>query len=537
MNASGTLEHPPWLQALAAALGEALPRLHGACPDPLVGELLEGLTVALAEGQLEIAVPSDRHLQALAASPLCAEPHGPLALEGDRLLWRRWQRQREGVLQALISRAQRPLQVQGVAATTSTTAPTTSADGLDADQQRAVAAVLRHGLVLLEGGPGTGKTSTVARMLAAVRAQQPGSRIHLAAPTGKAAARLRAALAHAELQLPCSTLHRLLESRGERFDRNRHHPLTLDLLVVDEVSMVDLPLMEALLDALPQDCRLVLVGDAAQLPPVGPGAVLLDLQAPERRRALGAAAITLRTTYRNHGAIAAVAAALRDGDQPLEPLLAGLLEPLDPDSNLVWIQAGARTLPTALLERLRRHQQQLEQLCRQGDPEDPVTAAALLAGLDACLVLTPLRRGRWGVEAIHQVLLGDAAGRAPQNWPVGTPVLCRQNLAELGLANGDVGLVVERPGRTSGERWLLFGTPGNSKPLWIHPAQLPDAEPALALTVHKAQGSEADEVWVLMPDTGRPQRRLLYTALTRARRQARLITPLRAQASGASLTA
>ncbi|WP_254986988.1 MULTISPECIES: ATP-dependent RecD-like DNA helicase [unclassified Cyanobium] len=533
MSTSPVADQPAWLQALAAALSEALPRLHATSPDPLVGELIEALAAALAEGQLEIAVPSPEHRQALEASPLSAEPNGPLALEGDRLLWRRWQRQREGVLQALINRAQRPLD----SATPAPAVEIEDSSGLDADQQRAVAAVLRHGLVLLEGGPGTGKTSTVARMLAAVQAQQPGSRIHLAAPTGKAAARLRAALANAELQLPCSTLHRLLESRGERFGRNRHHPLALDLLVVDEVSMVDLPLMEALLDALPASCRLVLVGDAAQLPPVGPGSVLLDLQAPERRRALGPAAITLRTTYRNNGTIAAVAAALRDGDQPLEPLLTGLLEPLDPDANLAWIQAGPRMLPATLLERLRRHQQQLEQLCRQNDPNDPATAASLLAALDACLVLTPLRRGRWGVEAIHQALLGEATGRLPQHWPLGTPVLCRHNLTELGLANGDVGLVVEGPGVTRGERRLLFNTPGSPQPLWIHPAQLPDAEPALALTVHKAQGSEADEVWVLMPDTGRPQRRLLYTAITRARRQAQLITPLRAPSDSASLMA
>ena len=526
MNARQPTEQPAWLQALAEALGEALPRLHGASPDPLVGELVEALAVALAEGQLEIPVPSTHHRQALAASPLCAEPHGPLALEGDRLLWRRWQRQREGVLQALIARAQRPLQPAGEAA---------PSDGLDGDQQRAVSAVLRYGLVLLEGGPGTGKTSTVARMLAAVQAQQPESRIHLAAPTGKAAARLRAALATANLQLPCSTLHRLLESRGERFGRNRHHPLALDLLVVDEVSMVDLPLMEALLDALPQDCRLVLVGDAAQLPPVGPGPVLLDLQAPERRQALGDAAIGLRTTYRNNGAIAAVAAALRAGDDPLETWLPSLLEPLPADANLRWLEAAPRRLPSALLERLRQHQNQLEQRCRDCPPDDPAATAALLAALEACLVLTPLRRGRWGVEAIHQALLGEAASRPAQHWPVGTPVLCRHNLVELGLANGDVGLVMERPGRSSGERRLLFSAPGQPEPLWIHPAQLPDAEPALALTVHKAQGSEADEVWVLMPDTGRPQRRLLYTALTRARQQARLITPLRAPAASASV--
>jgi exodeoxyribonuclease V alpha subunit len=301
--------------------------------------------------------------------------------------------------------------------------------------------------------------------------------------------------------------------------------------VVDEVSMVDLPLMQALLEALPPSCRLVLVGDAAQLPPVGPGPVLLELQAPERRQALGGAAIELRTTYRNNGAIAAVAAALREAEQPLE----ALLTPLNSDDNLRWLPANPRQLPAELLQRLRQHQHQLQESCLAGDLDDPTFTASLLAGLDNYLVLTPLRRGRWGVEAIHQALLGEAAARSPQFWPVGTPVLCRHNLSELGLANGDVGLVVERETKRGRERRLLFANQGGSEPLWIHPAQLPEAEPALALTVHKAQGSEAQEIWVLMPDTGRPQHRLLYTALTRARGRACLITPLRGAAAAVSL--
>jgi exodeoxyribonuclease V alpha subunit len=525
MSSSTPLEQPRWLQALAATLGEALPRLHGSSPDPLLAELITALATALAEGRLEISLPSAEHRRALEASPLGAEPDGPLVLEGEKLLWRRWQRQREQVLQTLIGRAQAELGLPDASPSSA------CCDGLDPDQQRAVTAVLQHRLVLLEGGPGTGKTNTVARMLTAVLAQQPASRIQLAAPTGKAAGRLRAALARTSLQLPCSTLHRLLESRGERFGRNRHHPLAIDLLVVDEVSMVDLPLMQALLEALPPSCRLVLVGDAAQLPPIGPGAVLLELQSPERRLALGGAAIELRTTYRNNGAIAAVAAALREGEQPLEILL----QSLAPEANLQWLQANPRQLPAELLQRLQQHQQQMQQRCLAGDLNDPDITAALLAHLDACLVLTPLRRGRWGVEAIHQALLGESATRSPQLWPVGTPVLCRHNLSELGLANGDVGLVVEREGKRGRERRLLFANPGGSEPLWIHPAQLPEAEPALALTVHKAQGSEADEVWVLMPDTGRPQQRLLYTALTRARQQACLITPLRGPSAAASL--
>lgn len=504
-----TTEQPRWLGALVAALQEALPRLHGCAPDPLVAELIAALTSALAEGQLEIPLPSPAHRQALQRSPLLGAPDAPLVLEGDRLQWRLWHQQRQGVLAALVQRAAQPRAAAGVAALVAE-----HGQGLDPQQQAAVAAVLGQSLVLLEGGPGTGKTSTVARMLAAAEAQQPGLRIQLAAPTGKAASRLREALGASHW--PCSTLHRLLQSRGERFGRNRSNRLALDLLVVDEVSMVDVPLMRALLEALPPACRLVLVGDCAQLPPVGPGSVLQDLQAPAARAALGAGAVALSRVYRNNGALAAVAAALRAGATDLEPLLS----PLPVEANLRWLQHPAPRLPLPLLERLRQHQQQLLAHAAGLDPADPAAAAGLLRQLEHCLVLTPQRRGPWGVDAIHRALLGDGALGLPQEWPLGTPVLCPVNLEDWGLANGDLGVVVEQ----AGERRLLFGPAGASDPLCLHPAQVPRVQPALALTVHKAQGSEADEVWVLLPEVVHQLRPLLYTALTRARQRGWLIT-------------
>jgi exodeoxyribonuclease V alpha subunit len=382
--------------------------------------------------------------------------------------------------------------------------------------------VQTHRLVLLQGGPGTGKTSTVARMLAAVLARDPASRIHLAAPTGKAAARLRAATGGCH---PCGTLHRLLESRGDHFSRNRLRPLPLDLLVVDEVSMVDLALMGALLDALPATARLVLVGDPAQLTPIAPGSVLLDLQHPDLQAGLGGAAITLTTTYRNDGAIAAVAAVLRtslsrDAGNPLE-VIRPQLERLKPNDNLVWQPSNGARLPPALVGRLEKHLTALAGLAGGCRPERPGNWRSLLVERDRLLVLAPRRRGPWGVEGIHRTLLGEAAAAPAIAWPEGLPVLCTRNLPELGLANGDVGVLVGRA--NSDDRQILFG---GEEPLWVHPAQLAGAaEPALALTVHKAQGSEATEVIVLLADPD-PDARLLYTALTRARERAVLITPI-----------
>jgi exodeoxyribonuclease V alpha subunit len=526
----------PWLTALGPSLAEALPRLYDTPPDPLIGELIHALTAALGRGDLELDLNGpapaevntaswpEGYRAALAHSPLCRDPDSPMALEAGRLQWRRWQRQRQEVIGALITRA--GLLEPSASSEGAGAQALPALAGLDGRQRQAVAAVLSHGLVLLEGGPGTGKTSTVAGMIAAHRAVEPGGRLHLAAPTGKAAARLRAATGGT---IPCTTRHRLLESRGERFGRHRGRPLDLDLLVVDEVSMVDLGLMGALLEALPSACRLVLVGDPGQLAPIAPGAVLQDLQRPEHRQRLGGAAITLTTTYRNAGAIAAVAASLRQGlgaspgPRDRDPIAAigPLLQALGSTDNLRWHPCSPRILPAELLERLRRHQADLARLAAHCRPGSSRGCPELLTERDRLLVMAPQRQGRWGLEAIHRALLGGRQEGDLQDLPPGTPVLCRRNLPELDLANGDVGVLVGGPGPSAR---LLFGD-GEGEPLWIHPGQLAGAaEPALALTVHKAQGSEAEEVIVLLPGGAARDGRLLYTALTRARRAALLIS-------------
>lgn len=534
-------ESPAWLPPLADALAEALPRLQQEPATPRLQELIRALAVALARGEPEISLAApappgidplhwpEGHRSALQASALARPPLGPLVLESDRIVWRRWWEERQGVVDDLLQRAR--------SAPPST--PTAAAEilrGLDPDQRRAVEAVARHRLVLLQGGPGTGKTSTVARMLEWLEQHQSGSRIHLAAPTGKAAARLRTATG---ARHPCTTLHRLLESRGESFARNRHNPLDLDLLVVDEVSMVDQALMAALLAALPQACQLVLVGDPAQLPPVAPGALLPELQRPRLREALGEAAITLRTVHRNAGAIAEVADLLRgviaeEGTDPLGAIRERL-DRLRAADNLVWRECPADGLPSELLTALEEHRRRLAErarACRSGDRE---SERALLAERDRLLVLTPRRRGRWGVEAIHRALLGSAVLADPLRWPPGTPALCSRNLPDLGLANGDVGIVLAADPE-DGDPRLLFGpseASGEAPGIRIHPAQIAGSlEPALALTVHKAQGSEAEAVIVLLNGDEPQDPRLLYTALTRARNRASLFSISSNQAGG-----
>ncbi|MEI8250580.1 MAG: AAA family ATPase [Synechococcus sp. ELA057] len=547
MSVRDASESPPWQQALESGLREALPRLMAEPCEPLIQELITALTAALCRGELHLdlaaAAPEEvsaslwprGHRQALAASRLCCAPDAPLVLRGDHLLWRRWAQRQDAVLAVLQDRALQP------AAPPAGIAPQALDDllqGLDSRQKQAVQLGLERSLVLLFGGPGTGKTSTVARLLQALRRCHAQARVHLAAPTGKAAARLRAATGDLA---PATTLHRLLESRGDHFGRNRQRPLALDWLVVDEVSMLDLALMEALLDALPSDCRLVLVGDPAQLPPVAPGAVLLALQQPPLAAALAPVRVELQTTYRNDGAIARVSARLRqlmeapadaaatdgNGGIAADPLAAlrPLLTALTPQDNLSWQELPSGRIPAAVLQRLARHQLRLAQLASRCWPGLEAGWADLLAERDRLLLLSPIRKGRWGVETIHQALLPGASG--PQDWPSGTPVLCRRNLPELGVANGDIGILVRRSGAAASgpgqvDSRVLFGL---EQPLWLHPALLAGAlEPALALTVHKAQGSEAREVLLLIDGARGVDPRLLYTGLTRARERAWLFT-------------
>jgi len=527
-------EPPPWVPPLSHALAEALPRLYGQPPEPPLLELIEALTLALERGDLALdleglapaGIRSEGwpalHRRALEASPLARAPHGPLALEGRWVGWRRWLQLRSEVFAALVARAGR----SQPPVDWSSPSPT-----LDSQQEQAIRIALERDLLLLAGGPGTGKTSTVAHLLEAVEERLAGASIHLAAPTGKAAARLRQATGG---RWPCSTLHQLLESRGDgEFRRHRQRPLSLDLLVVDEVSMVDLALMEALLDALPARTRLVLVGDPAQLPPVAPGAPLRELLRGPWSQSVAPSTVTLRTPYRNDGAMATVAAALREGIEAeafssgLEPvgLLRPLLRRLAPAANLSWREAEPGPLPALVRQRLNDHLGRLRaaaDACAPGGDEGVGEVFALRDGL---LLLTPRHRGPWGVEAVHRELLGDASAAALNQWPSGTPVLCTRNLHGLALSNGDVGVLV-----VSGqERWLLFG---QEQPIWVHPAQLSGAlEPALALTVHKAQGSESQTVMVLLPGPDPIDPRLLYTALTRARQEAWLFTPPAATAA------
>ncbi|MGI9125037.1 MAG: exodeoxyribonuclease V subunit alpha [Mycobacterium sp.] len=400
--------------------------------------------------------------------------------------------------------------------------------GSYAEQRGAAEVALARALTVLTGGPGTGKTTTVARLLAllAEQAELDGRsrlRIALAAPTGKAAARLLEAV-QLEVdaldpadrgrlpELTATTLHRLLGSRPDtksRFRHNRDNRLPHDVIVVDETSMVSLTMMARLLEAVRPESRLLLVGDPDQLASVDAGAVLADLV--EGLDAVEDSPVArLVTSHRFGESIGALAQAIRDGDADtaLEVLAAG-------GEHIEWVASGDAS--GILRKVVVPHALKLREAAVLGDADEA------LRTLDQHRLLCAHRRGSYGVaywnRQIERWLAEQTDTPLWAAWYPGRPILVTANDYGLSLYNGDTGVAVLRDG---GLRAVMASAGG---PLELATGRLSDVETMHAMTIHKSQGSQAVEVTVLLPtaDSRLLTRELLYTAVTRAREKVRVI--------------
>ncbi|MGY1714208.1 exodeoxyribonuclease V subunit alpha [Geodermatophilus sp. SYSU D01106] len=503
-------------------------------------------------------------LTVVAGSPLVAtddDARRPLRMAGGALWLDRYWRQEVAVADDLLRRAAHAPDVDLTRLRTVLARlwPGTAPD----DQRLAAAACVLSRVSVLAGGPGTGKTTTVARLVAAFRElAEPGAppRLALAAPTGKAAARMREAMQQAAerdphladadrdllRQMTASTLHRLLKLgyRVPRFAPGRDNPLPLDVLVVDEASMVSLTLFAKLLDALPPTAQLVIVGDPDQLAAVEAGAVLADLTADadggrtaaltERLRAAvphdvgpGGQVVPesagarvrdgigfLRTVHRfaDGGPIATLADRIRAGDG--SAALGVLRSGADGVKFLEVPDDGPLTgAPIAALRaEVTDHARTVVQAARAGD------AAAALAGLERHRLMCAHRRGPRGVSywerLVERWVAEDVGVEARRDGRyAGLPLIVLANDYDNDLFNGDTGVVVARGGDLVG----AFGSPED--PVEVPLGRLGAVAPMRALTVHRSQGSQFDRVTVLLPAPSSPlaTREMLYTAVTRAK--------------------
>ena len=400
-----------------------------------------------------------------------------------------------------------------------------SDDPASVDQRKAAERAVRQRLLVISGGPGTGKTATVARILALAHqlALVSPERALLCAPTGKAAARLREVLAGARGALPddmhrvpqAVTVHRLLGSRPGKPPRyHAMRPLPCDLLILDEASMVDLSLMVSLFDAVPPDARLILLGDRDQLSSVEAGAVLGDICRAADSGVLAGSLATLKHNWRfkAQSPLGALAGAVRD-TQASEAK--ALLENTDSaEVGLIPVPDTAG-LDALLAERVVPMFAELERLVLEGADIETVFARR-----DAMMVLCAHRRGPRGVIDINARIRSRLRGGAAQSRSgqvcSGMPLMVMRNDSVLGLYNGDIGIVIpdaDVPGRLQA---VFQNTHGEIHAVSL--SRLPEYEPAYAFTVHKAQGSQAPAVILILPETLSPilSRELVYTGVTRA---------------------
>lgn len=400
-------------------------------------------------------------------------------------------------------------------------------------QIKAAEVALCGSLTLVTGGPGTGKTHTLVRILAILLEQGIGaSRIRLAAPTGKAADRMKKAVGESLENLPpdfrpciedlravankSSTLHSLLgynPSTGKcKYDEA--NPLPCDVLIIDECSMVDVLLWRAILKATPQNARLILVGDPNQLESVGQGNVLAELVrvAKDSESTLHTVWVHLTEArrFKDRRGILALATALENLNAgEAVKLLSNAKDAAAPD-GIAWLEISGATLTWSEFPEVIRSA--LTAVAEADTPE------AALAALGRICILTAQREYFVGSKAMSEAIERHFATKASSWRPPNQPIIINQNDPETGLRNGSVGIIatgpdgVRRawfPGLTAGRSFQQFSV-----------AQLPDFSPAWALTIHRSQGSEFEEVLVILPRQESPMttRELIYTAITRAKK-------------------
>ena len=573
------------LRTLDHALAQSLRRLDRDTPDAvLAAAALASLAVAKGHAgvrlgaadalvEAEIAWPdADAWTRQLAASrwvdtpddaTAVADPHAPLVLEGGLLYLRRYREYERALALGLQRIATQPVPEAGIEPLALLFARLFPQATHDDRQARAAALALRHALLLVTGGPGTGKTTTTARLLVllvaqALHAGRASPRIALAAPTGRAAERMAESVRQAVQALAASgvdadllaalptsgtTLHRLLGTIPDspRFRHDGDNPLPFDVVVVDEASMIDLPLMAKLVDAVASGTRLVLLGDPDQLPSVEAGDVLAAIlgavgegDAMERgdvdvlRPLLGDADNTsVLAQEGDEACFPGIRVHLQRGWRQSEALdlapLAAAVREGDADAALAQLRAGT-------LSNVHFHEGLADPLELQRDAllahfralGHAATPADALAQSTRLRLLTAVREGPQGARTLNariERLLaeGGGSGRAPQGHFQGQLLIVTENSYRHRLFNGDIGVCMRDAAGT-----LVAWFPGDDAghPRAFHPAALPAHESAFAMTVHKAQGSEFDTVWLLLPARGNRvlSRELVYTGITRARR-------------------
>ncbi len=535
---------------LALAITARAVRLGHACVD--LGEVTEIHQMLLSDSvetgstiESELSWPDPAEWsEILVDSPIVAtpdtfldEPLRPLVLDQGRLYLQRYYCHETNVAEELLlrSRVKRPDISPGEIL------DELFAPGVDHHnpQRRAAELALGGGLTIITGGPGTGKTWTIAKIL--IGATKLAARnnsavaIAMAAPTGKAAARINESVIASLHEMPsppvATTIHALLGwAPGGAFRHDHASPLPHDLVIIDETSMISLSLMASLLDAIKPDASVVLVGDPDQLTSVEVGTVLSDIVTPAGESSLSSRIVKLTQPHRfgPESAIASLASAVRSGDIESATELLGEHSPTSRPSDgdqpsLEWIRPEETARIDRIVGEVIESSISMAQAALRGDALGALSAAAHTK------VLAATRMNQFGVYHWSDMIESTVVSRVPgvdnsRRWFVGRPVMVTANDRMNRVANGDTGVVIDR-GDGPAVAFPGGGPESSDDVRFLPTSRLAEVESWWAMTIHKSQGSEFRHVVVSLPPPGSPilTRELLYTAITRARERVTII--------------
>ena len=488
----------------------------------------------------------EKHINALDKTGLIYSEYSPIIFENRKLSFEKWSSKIKNILDILVKK----ININNT--------NTSKEYSNNSDKKTNIINLLEESnLVFLQGGPGTGKSTLILETILYYQNKNNNINIGLSAPTGKASSRLKERLDYKKNsdhndeidKIECQTLHRWIYNSINKSGKLKYDLKELDIFVIDEMSMVNIDLFEIILNSIAKDCKLLLVGDANQLPPISSGSIWNYIFSILTKNPFDSLIVNLEKVYRNSGDILELSKLIFNKDNNLFNYKIDQIYKNKIPSNINILKNKNKSIPERLFKNINLHLQNMKDsvqllsnksyIFNQGidnlyDCENNLVLE-IFKKLNSQIILCKTNSGIWGVNDINKLILNTHNPYNFLKWDEGMPIMCTENNNELGISNGDIGVVI---GEGDLRRFLFrkFNKFNNQIAALIEPNKLENIVPAIALTIHKSQGSESDNVYILWEQNlfnskffngnnnkkiilkDNYEKRLFYTAITRAKK-------------------
>jgi len=489
----------------------------------------------------------EKHINALVKSGLIYTKDSPIIFENRKLSFEKWTSKIKKILDILLKRIN----------INYTNSPRKVASNSSDKKINIINLFEESNLVFLQGGPGTGKSTLILETILYYQNKNNYINIGMSAPTGKASSRLKESLDYKKKsnhkdeidKIECQTLHRWIYNSINKSGKLKYDLKELDIFVIDEMSMVNIDLFEIILNYLAKDCKLLLVGDANQLPPINNSSIWNYIFSNLKKNPFDSLIVNLEKVYRNSGDIVELSKLIFNKDNNLFNYKLNQIYKNKIPSNIKVFKNKNKSIPENLLDDINLHLKNMKASVRLLSNKTYIfnkeidnlydcennLVLEIFRKLNSQLILCKTNSGIWGVNDLNKLILNYNNPYNFLNWDEGMPIMCTENNNELGISNGDIGVVI---GYGNLRKFLFrkFNKFNKQVAALIEPNKLQNIVPAIALTIHKSQGSESDNVYILwdhnllnskLIDSNNHkktifkdnfEKRLFYTAITRAKK-------------------